>query len=638
MENQKSYFSKVLKPKLSIILTWMVLLIIYHAIFRGLFVYQYFGISSIDDKQIWLNGFRFDLSAIFLLNSIFFISLLLPIDFGRFFNWWKNALLITNALFWALNLGDIPFYAFTQKRFQADIFQFFTGEKQTDIGNLLPIMLKENFNFVVVWLIMVLLAIYVLRRFKLFYNAIERKSIVLFGLSFFCFTLISVLCIRGGIQLRPLNPIHANDVDTDKAPAVLNSTFTILRSAGKKELPDVDTTFFKNLTNDEKGIKKTSQQEYCINGSNVVIIIVESLSWEYLSKYGGTGSTPFIDSLIDHSRVYTRAYANARESVQGIPAILASIPAWHDEAFIFSKYNNNHFNSLASLLHHEGYTSAFIHGAKRGSMGFESFARLSKFDQYHGREDYNNDSHYDGTWGIWDHHMLDYTAKVIDTIKEPFLISYFTLNPHHPFKIPEPWNSKYRKDKKHPILRSLKYIDASLHSFFEQVKDSPWYENTLFVITADHIGPVTSVMHTKADDYHVPLIIFHPGHTELKGKDDRVVSQIDIMPSVLDLLEYPNQFFSLGNSFFSLSNDIRYNLNYREHLTMYLDSNNYGIYNEERCISSFDTSKDRLLRQNLAKLPSMTDKLNIHRERLMFSKKLYYHTMKNDLMSVRVGN
>jgi phosphoglycerol transferase MdoB-like AlkP superfamily enzyme len=231
--------------------------------------------------------------------------------------------------------------------------------------------------------------------------------------------------------------------------------------------------------------------------------------------------------------------------------------------------------------------------------------------------------------------MLDYSVKVLDTLPQPFLTSYFSLNPHHPFIIPEPWNSQFPKDKKHPILRSLRYVDASLKRFFDKVKDSPWYSNTLFVITADHGGPVTSIMHTKADDYHIPIIVFHPGYPDFKGINNSIINQIDIMPTVLDLLEYPKPYFSLGKSLYSNKVSPAFNLNYRQNLTMYLDSTNYGVWNEERCLSWYDTNKDRLLRRNLAKIPSLSGKLQMVRRGFEKSKNIYYHTMQNDLMSVK---
>jgi len=630
LKQHQSYFHQVLKPKLLFILMWLGLQVVYYTLFRALFIGDFVSIN------IWTNGLRFDLSSIFLLNTIFFIIILLPIDLKRILNPLKYCLLGSNAIFWALNLVDIPFYPFTQKRLQADVFQFFTGAKQTDIANLLPIMLKDNYIYFIIWFILVGIAYKLLKRTSFSHQIMKRDTILGFGVFLLIFLAISILTIRGGLQLRPINPIQAaNNVDIDDAPKVLNTTFTILHSIGRKELPATDPKVFELLPAHQKGIRMASQDVINMSGSNVVVIIIESLSWEYLNNFGGTGATPFLDSLMEYSMLYTRAYANARESVQGIPAILASIPAWHDEAFIFSKYNTTPFNSLASLLKSEGYTSSFVHGATRGSMGFESFAKLAKFDQYHGREDYGNDLHYDGSWGIWDHHMLDYTKRMLDTIQKPFFTSYFTLNPHHPFIIPEPWNTTFLQDKKHPVLRSLKYIDSSLKQFFTKAKNSSWYDNTLFVITADHIGPITSIFHTKADDYHVPLILFHPSHPDFKGLDHKVVSQIDIMPSVLDLLKYPKPFFSIGSSIFSHEEASPYNLNYRENTILYIDSTNYGVWNTDQCLAWHQLSKTGMLLPNKAKDPMISKKLNLTQQKFDKSLQLYYHTMSIGLMNVK---
>ena len=181
---------------------------------------------------------------------------------------------------------------------------------------------------------------------------------------------------------------------------------------------------------------------------NVVVIIVESCGREYIGAYNKgldngryKGYTPFLDSLISKSLTFEYSFCNGRKSIDGMPSVLSSIPMFVEPYFL-SPYSNNEVGGLADCLNSKGYKTMFFHGAERGSMGFMSFARASKFDHYYGREDFNadkrtnGDKEYDGWWGISDEPFLQYMNMILSDTKEPFLAAVFTLSSHHPFRVP----------------------------------------------------------------------------------------------------------------------------------------------------------------------------------------------------------
>ena len=203
-------------------------------------------------------------------------------------------------------------------------------------------------------------------------------------------------------------------------------------------------------------------------------------------KEGGQykGYTPFLDSLMGHSKSFTYAIANGRKSIDGLPSVISSIPSLGVPYFL-SPYSGNRINSLASLLGAEGYHTSFFHGAPNGSMGFNAFMNLAGVDHYYGMDEYGNADDFDGLWGIWDEPFLQFYADKLNTFPEPFMSSFFSVSSHHPFEIPDEYEDRFEGGPL-PIHRCIQYTDFALKRFFEKASTMPWYKNTLFVITADH--------------------------------------------------------------------------------------------------------------------------------------------------------
>jgi phosphoglycerol transferase MdoB-like AlkP superfamily enzyme len=183
-------------------------------------------------------------------------------------------------------------------------------------------------------------------------------------------------------------------------------------------------------------------------------------------------------------------------------------------------------------------------------MGFSAYMQLAGIQHYYGKNEYNNDSDFDGIWGIWDEPFMQYMAKEMDQMKEPFFSSFFSLSSHHPFKVPEQFAGKFPKGTL-PLHEPLGYADYALKRFFETASKSPWYQNTLFVICADH----ASMSHfkeynTMPNSFAIPIVFYYPGG-DLKGVSDKLVQQIDIMPTVLNYLHYDKPYFSFGFDAFS---------------------------------------------------------------------------------------
>lgn len=357
-----------------------------------------------------------------------------------------------------------------------------------------------------------------------------------------------VVAIRGGLQKKPMNIVSAHlFVAPILNNLVLNSTYTFVKSYGAETVSR--EVYFKNSDEMLERLNGAHQPLSLLQGhrakapQNVVIIILESFSLEYMGAVNGRpGYTPFLDSLAKRSLFFKNGFANARRSIEGVAAVMAGIPAMMSEPFISSHFSSNYFVGLGSMLAVHNYKTSFFHGGNNGTMYFDSFAKSAGLNAYYGANEYGHDEDNDGTWGIFDEPFLQFMKTRLDEMPQPFLASVFTLSSHNPYRIPEKYKGKFPTGPIE-ILQSVGYADFALQRFFAEAEKQPWYQNTLFIVTADHTG-LTAF---PADDnelsrFRVPILFFHPNYRWPAGIDrDQVVQQIDIMPSVMDFLGYENK-------------------------------------------------------------------------------------------------
>lgn len=563
-----------------------------------------FNFPSFSGMLFWfVAGLRFDLSAVFLTNSLFILIALLPLPVAasKYYRGFKKAVfIIPNSFFLLLNCIDIAYYPFVHKRMSADAILFVTGQKGTEIFTLLPGFIAESWYILLFYTAIVVLLVYLYNR-SLPDNSVAKPTLRLYISSALALVLIAgitVLLIRGGLQKKPLNIIHASEmVEVQYMPIVLNTPFTVIKTYNKKTLSEIQYFPEEDFNNCEKAFHSPTGKQSSIR-QNVVIIIVESLSKNYISYFNGAGKTPFLDSLFAESMVFPNGFANAKESIQGIPAVLSAIPSLQDEPFIFSYYAANRITSVANLLKNEGYNSSFFHGGANGTMGFNSYSSLAGFDRYVGRDEYNNEKDFDGNWGIWDEPFLQFMGKELSKMPQPFVSSVFTLNTHHPFIVPAQYKDRFKQNG-HPILPMVGYADYSLSQFFKFAKTTDWYKNTLFIITADHTGPKIDAENTSVlDDYLIPIVFFKPDGS-LKGVDQKIANQIDILPSLMHLLAYPHPFFSQGKNLFSNGCD-NFSVNYNSGVYQYIDSTYCYQFDGQKQIGFYNWRTDAAFKKNLS--------------------------------------
>ncbi|MBK1897816.1 LTA synthase family protein [Chryseobacterium paridis] len=560
------FFKEFRKQEVLVLLYRIFLAYVFYQIARFLFWYfnkDLIKVESVSDYfSLSFHGIAFDTTAILYVNSLFILLSLIPIIINTKKVYQKVLFwlyFITNGIAYAMNFGDFIYFKFAQTRLTSAAFQ--VAEHESNIGKVFMASIAQN-PFVLIWFVVLMaLWIFLYKRVKV----TERKPVKLipyFILSILSLCGITVLVV-GGIRgdfkhsTRPINLVDANRFV--KVPSqgnlVLNSTFSFFRTLGTNSFKEVHFVDEKFINENIQPYKQYDRK--VANRPNIVIFIVESFSREYSGAFNRgknikdyVSYTPFIDSLADQSLIFPNTFANGRQSIHGMSSVLAGIPSLTD-AFTSSPYSNQKIQSIVSICNDLGYDTSFYHGAPNGSMGFLGFGNILGFKHYFGKTEYNNDADFDGMWAIWDEPFLQYFAKNVGKT-QPFMATVFTASSHHPFKIPEKYQGKFKKGK-NQMHEPIQYTDYSIKKYFETAKKQPWYNNTIFVFTGDHTNEIYYPEYQKSmNRFSVPIILYSPNpEYQLKGVNQEVAQQIDIYPTLADLIGYNKRIRSWGRSLVS---------------------------------------------------------------------------------------
>lgn len=577
-------------------------------------------VSFGDMLTMSLGGLKFDLSALCYLNILCIAMQFIPLkcrDTVRYQRIVKIIFLVVNIVGIIVNTADIAYFEFGGRRTTWIVFSEFGGE-----SNLGKIFLNSITGFWLVWLVGIAMIAAVI---FLYYNPIKKNRSqedypaariyypVHTGI-FLLAALLTVAGFRGGLSFK-MHPLRQDSAEIYckhplEAAIVLNTPFTMITTMHKKGYKD--PKFFKEEELDGifNPVKNTTPRGGQMRRMNVVVFLMESFSMEYTSFYnkekdGGNyhSYTPFLDELLSQSYSFQYSFANSARSVDCMPATFAGIPRYIDP-YCYYIYSNNTLQGLPQMLRDEGYNTAFFHGAPNTTLGFKAFANSIGFEHYYGLDEYPNKDDFDGTWAIFDEPYLQYFAKYCEEYAQkdkPFFLTVFTASSHEPFKIPEKYKDTFTSGDI-PMHRSISYSDYAIRKFFEQVKDEPWLENTIFVFSADHCGMSNrSDYNTDMGRFLIPIFFYTPGgQLPVMCDSTRLMQQIDITPTLLGILNYQKPYFSFGKNVFDDSpNYVNYVFNDRNGTSMYYLDDLMIEYRNNELIGIYKFKEDFSLKNNL---------------------------------------
>lgn len=569
-----------------------------------------FNIPTTEAFKCFFYAIRFDLAtASYVLLPV---GLLTFIPFSlRFKKWYQSLILFFYAVALVfvliLDLTDVGFYEHNLKRTTFSIFNI-----STDVNNQLSTILLTHWYLFIIGIVLFLFVFYFVKKYIHSFSA-RRLAFIPQLLLFIAYAVFSIISMRGGLQHKPLSPIVAQKyTDSKYANLILNTPYTFLFSYNMHTLQP--KLYFSESEVDSmiplvKQYEKSPFPEF--KNKNICIIIVESLGKESVGYYSGMkpSATPFLDSLIPHCLSFEHSYANGIHSNQGIVAI-NGIPSLMDDAFMASAYQNNYYEGIGTLLQTKNYANAFFHGAYNGSFNIDIFTRKCGFNSYFGKQQYNNDRDFDGSWGIFDRPFLQYTAHTMSTLQHPFCVGIFTLSSHHPFAIEKGYEQEFSKFTT-PFLNTVAYTDYSLKKFFETAKKQAWFHNTLFVLCADHTSPEMNVQNWVRK-YQIPILLYS-GDSVLNQKyfakkGNKLMQQIDILPTLMHIVGYDKPFFSWGKSYFDTSMN-QFTVNYNDGIYRLIDTTYTLHFDGEKSIALYNHRIDPELTDNL--LHTLTNEKNI---------------------------
>lgn len=509
-----------------------------------------------------LAGLRFDLSVLAYANGVFILFCLLPLPFShkKFYQIFLFILwIVPNTLALIPNIIDSVYFPFVFKRSTWDLLGIVISMK-SEMGNLWISFLMDF------WYTFIIFGLLVFGFVMMWRKICKQRQFTYTGLKTYCIGIVfwmvmltfTVVGMRGGLQKKPINLATASlYAPPEHTPLVLNSTFSLIRTMGRIGLDEKNWFETDEQMNQWFRLQHDySNPQQAFDQKNIVIIVLESFSTEHLNSRNpykpikeNVSFTPFLDSLTHEGYYCSRAYANGKRSIEGIPAIFSSIPVMMRTPFIQSQYINNSFYSLPTLLKEKSYSSAFFHGGMNGTMNFDLYSKIAGFDSYYGLDEYDQQDDYDGKWGIWDEPFLKFVTKQLDQMQQPFFAGIFTLSSHHPYKIPPEYQNTLPEGPL-PIHKAIAYADLSLRNFFETAAQTDWYNHTVFVICADHTAePFIDEYSSSTEMFSIPLLFYIP-NSDFVGTYSEVCQQTDIFPSVLDLLNFDIPFNAFGRSVF----------------------------------------------------------------------------------------
>jgi phosphoglycerol transferase MdoB-like AlkP superfamily enzyme len=269
---------------------------------------------------------------------------------------------------------------------------------------------------------------------------------------------------------------------------------------------------------------------------NVVLISIESFSADFMGRFGNTeGITPFLDSLAQHSLFFTRLYATGTRTVRGLEALSICVPPTPGQSIV-RRPNNEELFSLGKVFSDKGYATQFIYGGYSyfDNMGYffenNSYRLVDRSALKEEEIDYEN------IWGVADENLFELAIREIDKdVTNRLVFSHImTTSNHRPFTYPD---GRIDIPSHNSRSGAVKYTDYAIGKFIREASARPWFNNTIFVIVADHCASSAGKTELPINKYHIPMLIYSPGNIQ-PGNMDRLMSQIDIGPTLLGLLNF----------------------------------------------------------------------------------------------------
>lgn len=384
---------------------------------------------------------------------------------------------------------------------------------------------------------------------------------------------IGILGARSSLGHRPMNPAMVSfSSDPLMNDLVLNSSYSVIFAAKQmgseanafEFYPKMDKQLVideirasmnvdpEDFVSDTKPSMAKHVAAYQGTPKNIVILLMESHGARYVKSLGGIDVSPNMDKLINEGWAFTRMYATGTRSVRGIEAVTTGFSPTPARSVVKLGKSQNNFFSIAGLLKSKQYHTQFIYGGESHFDNMKSFFLGNGFVDMQDLPTFSNPK-FVGSWGASDEDLFNKADEQFTQMAKegkPFFSLVFTSSNHSPFEYPDGVITQYNEPKQ-TVENAVKYADYALGQFVEKAKKSPYWDNTVFVVVADHDARTQGTNPIPVEYFHIPAVIFGGG-IEAR-KDDRLLSQLDLAPTLLSLAGISSENPMIG---FDLTQDV----------------------------------------------------------------------------------
>jgi len=555
----------------------------------------------------FIDGIRFDLSIFFTFSGIFLLMLLIPIKKKLYYKVNMLFILIFYNAYIIILSGDLIFFEDVKRHISDEIIL---------MGNDLSFFvhfIEGNYLIYLAILTMLLCNILLWKKIRHYINDKIFPNVNIFSkkdmAAIFLFLIIAVFGIRGTPTGKSINLVDAFTMGSSQyGNLVLNGVFTSYHTIRARKLKrtnyfpkkKAEATATKLIIEDyeqvnnteyplDRHIKKEAakkKQKY-----NIAILLLESWSAKFIDgiSHNGYGATPNVDKRIKDSLVFDNFYANGQRSIYGITSTLLSIPYVKGLPFLGQGLEVSNIIRIGNMFNQRDYSTIAMQSSNRRSFRVSSIAKAIGFKEFYGREDIPVIYPYTpGQWPHfgWDYDTLQFLFHKLDKASKPFFSFVFTGTTHENFTLPAKEFEKFKPHGEHSLngfLNTLYYADYSIGAFLKKAEKTPWFKNTIFILLADHcLGKFQS--NSIKEKFNIPLIVYAP-YIIKPGINHSLGSQVDIVPTILDITGANSHYSGIGKSLFRKS-DKRFAILNQGNIYHYKTASGYISCSENKIIDT----------------------------------------------------
>ncbi len=417
-------------------------------------------------------------------------------------------------------------------------------------------------SFIII-LIQFITCYYVYRKIGKFEFFKENILLQIISIPFFAF--LSIMMLRGGLQLSPINQSAVYFSNKNAVNhAALNTEWNLMHSVIENHfstdnpyvfMPDEEAQHILDSLYDNKNQLK---EKILINDRpNIIFIILESYTSDIVEAFGGEKNvSPFINKYASSGLSFSNIYASGDRTDKGMIAILSGFPTQAVRTIIQQPDKFEKLPAIPKSLSSNGYSTAFYYGGESEFANFKSYLISTQFEKIIDKNNFESNQ-MNSKWGAHDGFLFDKALEDMRTLKEPFMSTILTLSSHEPFEVPIP-NKFKGDDLPSKFRKAANYTDLSFGEFMAKAEKEKWYKNTLFIVVADHGHRLPKEYDNAYDHRKFRIPLFFYGDVINKKYNSKIVdkigSQTDIASTLLKQMDISDTAFHWSSNLLNNTN------------------------------------------------------------------------------------